>query len=117
MRFQSDFIRDLVETRKVSDQFAQKLIPLNKQNVQVAFDTHDNYKHTLKEEKPTIFNKLLSTLGINKPMQLKTEAKETEAPSVYSYSLFYVYYDQYTFISGILAQNALLGVGGVVLAI
>jgi Niemann-Pick C1 protein len=42
---------------------------------------------------------------------------ETEAPTVYSYSLFYVYYDQYTFISGILAQNALLAIAGVILAL
>ena len=50
-------------------------------------------------------------------MQLAAQEKETQAPNVFTYSLFYVYYDQYTFISGILAQNAMLGVAGIILAL
>ncbi len=33
VQYQNDFIRDLVETRKVSDLFAQQLVPLNNQAV------------------------------------------------------------------------------------
>ena len=50
-------------------------------------------------------------------MQLAAQEKETQAPNVFTYSLFYVYYDQYTFLSGILAQNAMLGVAGIILAL
>lgn len=43
--------------------------------------------------------------------------QETEAPIAFTYSLFYVFYDQYTYISGVLAQNALLGVAAVILSL
>ena len=36
------------------------------------------------------------------PMQLRVVDNETEAPIAFCYSLFYVYYDQYTYIRGIL---------------
>lgn len=42
---------------------------------------------------------------------------ETEAPNAFTYSLFYVYYDQYTYIRGVLSQNTMLGVAAVVLAL
>lgn len=37
--------------------------------------------------------------------------------SVFAYSLFYVYYDQYTYIRGILAEDTLLALAAVLLAI
>jgi Niemann-Pick C1 protein len=43
--------------------------------------------------------------------------KETQAPAAFTYSLFYVFYDQYTYIRGVLAQNALLGVAAVILSL
>jgi len=43
--------------------------------------------------------------------------KETEAPKAFTYSLFYVFYDQYTYITGILAQNSLLGVAAVIMSL
>lgn len=42
---------------------------------------------------------------------------ETTAPNAFTYSLFYVYYDQYTYIRGVLSQNALLGLACVVVAL
>lgn len=42
---------------------------------------------------------------------------ETTAPVAFTYSLFYVFYDQYTYIRGVLAQNALLGVAAVILSL
>lgn len=42
---------------------------------------------------------------------------ETSAPVAFTYSLFYVFYDQYTYIRGVLAQNALLGVAAVILSL
>lgn len=44
-------------------------------------------------------------------------ARETSAPIAFTYSLFYVYYDQYTYIRGVLAQNALMGVAAVILSL
>lgn len=37
-------------------------------------------------------------LGFNPKVYVDTE---TEAPIVFTYSLYYVYYDQYTYISGV----------------
>ena len=44
-------------------------------------------------------------------------ADEQKSPPVYCYSLFYVYYDQYTYITGVLAQNVMLGLIVVFVAI
>jgi Niemann-Pick C1 protein len=41
----------------------------------------------------------------------------TTAPSAFTYSLFYVYYDQYTYIRGVLTQNTLLGVAAVMFSL
>jgi len=49
----------------------------------------------------------------------KNSADETHdtIPSVFCYSLFYVYYDQYTYITGVLAQDVMLGIIAVFVAI
>lgn len=41
-------------------------------------------------------------LGITDPLILAGEVHESEAPTAFSYSLYYVYYDQYTYIRGVL---------------
>jgi Niemann-Pick C1 protein len=74
VHYQSDFIDDLVLTRRATDQFSDKLTVLE-------------------------------------------NTKDNGAPTVFTYSLFYVFYDQYTYIRGVLAQNALLGVAAVFLAL
>ena len=42
---------------------------------------------------------------------------EKKSPAVYCYSLFYVYYDQYTYITGVLAQDVMLGLIAVFISI
>jgi hypothetical protein len=63
--------------------------------------------HSLKD-------RAFNLLGLN---PIKLEESETEAPNAFTYSLFYVFYDQYTYIRGVLAQNALLGTAVVILAL
>ena len=41
-------------------------------------------------------------MGITEPVMLAAEVHESEAPTAFSYSLYYVYYDQYTYIRGVL---------------
>jgi hypothetical protein len=55
-----------------------------------------------EDVKPSLWNTALEKLGL-KTNNLVAMVKEKEAPSVFSYSLYFVYYDQYTFISGVLA--------------
>jgi hypothetical protein len=63
-------------------------------------------------------SKIINFMGYEpQPQVLKNLPSETVAPPAFSYSLFYIYYDQYTYISGILAQNSLLGVAAVILAL
>lgn len=62
MRYQSDYIDDLVLTRRATDLFSEKLVPLKR-------DSND----------------------------------DPEVPNAFTYSLFYVYYDQYTYIRGVLS--------------
>ena len=54
--------------------------------------------------------------GLTEPQMLKAQDKETEAPSVFSYSLYYVYYDQYTYINGLLFQNIAIVMGAIIVA-
>ncbi len=42
---------------------------------------------------------------------------DAETRAVFAYSLFYVYYDQYTYIKGVLFEDTLLAIAAVVLAI
>ena len=57
---------------------------------------------------------LASTLGDDAD---ESDADETTPPTVFCYSLIYVYYDQYTYITGVLAQDVLLGLVAVYLSI
>lgn len=49
-------------------------------------------------------------------MSLKAEEHEDEAPITFTYSLYYVYYDQYTYIRGVLFQNVIIGLGAIIIA-
>ena len=93
MLYQDDFIRDLVLTRRVADLFSQKLIqnkkdPDAKKQLEFQDDTNGG-----------ILSSISSKLGLNSLFG----NRETEAPSAFTYSLFYVFYDQYTYIRGVLA--------------
>jgi len=64
------------------------------------------------------YDHMLYLLGYEvEPMQLRVVDDETEAPIAFCYSLFYVYYDQYTYIRGILFQNVLIGLGAIIVSI
>ena len=67
----------------------------------------------MEEENPGFAKRLARKLGLQNLM----EKKEKTAPVAFTYSLFYVFYDQYTYIRGVLAQNALLGVAAVILSL
>jgi len=61
---------------------------------------------------------MLARFGLSseKPMTWAAEQHETEAPTAFTYSLFYVYYDQYTYIRGVLFQNVAVGVGAIIVS-
>ena len=83
VRFQDDFIRDLILTRRVADLFSEKLIP-NKPSSEkssLAFpETKDIPLH----------HRIMQNLGLK---QLASTGQEEVAPIAFTYSLFYVYYD------------------------
>jgi hypothetical protein len=103
VRYQDDFINDLVLTRRATDKFSDDLIPLKKTSTTPS----ETKLHSFKD-------RVMNLIGL-KPLSLA--AAETEAPNAFTYSLFYVFYDQYTYIRGVLAQNALLGTAVVILAL
>lgn len=47
---------------------------------------------------------------------LQAEVHEDTAPAVFSYSLYYVYYDQYTYINGVLFQNIFVAIGAIIVS-
>lgn len=76
----------------MADLFSEKLIQNKK-------DPADKTSVHLQDENKSLFSSLSSKLGI----QSLFGNKETVAPSAFTYSLFYVFYDQYTYIRGVLA--------------
>jgi hypothetical protein len=62
---------------------------------------------------------LKSYLGLTKTLgdDDDDDSDDYKVPTVFCYSLFYVYYDQYTYITGVLAQNIALGIVAVFIAI
>ncbi|MCQ2817371.1 MAG: hypothetical protein MJ252_08920 [archaeon] len=55
--------------------------------------------------------------GKSKTKNFNLNGKDVDIPSVFPYSLFYVYYDQYLFIRGITIQNLLIGFAVVFVAV
>ena len=107
LKYQEDYIQAVVETRKATDKLADTLIPVQYSNVNV----------DLSVTKPKGWmQKLQSLLGLGDAEQDLKDA-EAESPIVFCYSLFYVYYDQYTYITGVLAQDVMMGLIGVFFAI
>lgn len=51
------------------------------------------------------------------PQSWAAEVHETTAPIAFTYSLYYVYYDQYTYIRGVLFQNVFVAVGAIFVSI
>ena len=66
--------------------------------------------------KRTYLQQLSDAMGITQPIIFAGEEKETEAPTAFAYSLYYVYYDQYTYIRGVLFQNVFIGIGAIIVS-
>jgi hypothetical protein len=101
MKSQEDYIRGVLETRRACDALADTLVP--------------NTDTTLNTEFVTPGGRSWYDLFTD-PFNLKAEAHESEAPIVFTYSLYYVYYDQYTYIRGVLFQNVLIAIGTIICA-
>ena len=67
-------------------------------------------------EPQSLFKQFTNAIGLTEPQMLKATPKEDEAPTVFSYSLYYVYYDQYTYINGVLWQNIIVAIGAIIMA-
>jgi len=97
------------------------LKPLENTKVDVDIDPNDDIDKTM-----SVFSKLkkhLSSLYRNfrsamiKGAKGESESSSDSVPIVFCYSLFYVYYDQYTYITGVLAQDVMMGIIAVFVAI
>lgn len=75
----------------MADLFSEKLIPNPKKTVSI--DIPNEAKNL------GIGHSIMSNLGLTTLIG----QQETEAPIAFTYSLFYVFYDQYTYIRGVLA--------------
>lgn len=109
MKTQEDYIKGLLETRRATDIFMQNLVPNTDQVVTVNLAVPKK-----KETEPQSFYQQL--MSFVSPIQLEAEVHETEAPIAFTYSLYYVYYDQYTYIRGVLFQNIVIAIGAIIIA-
>lgn len=84
MKTQEDYIRGMLETRRACDLFTSSLTANSDSyiNLHLKMPSDDQYA--------------VQNLGID-PLE-----HEKEAPIDFTYSLYYVYYDQYTYIRGVL---------------
>lgn len=87
--------------------------------------TRFRFQHTALSNQKSFIDALVDSRQVVDSFkgQLKTidlidenDVEELEA-AVFSYSLFYVFYDQYTYITGIMAMDTLLALAAVILAI
>ena len=101
MKSQEDYIRGVLQTRRACDEFATTLTA----------NTDTDINLNVKEPGGKTWYEFLSD-----PLNLSAEEHETEAPIVFTYSLYYVYYDQYTYIRGVLFQNVAIGLGAIMVA-
>lgn len=92
MRYQVDYINALVETRKSTDVFTKRLKSLNSTTSVTMQVKHEKQKSMLQKFKEGVSNRL----GINLATTLgddESDTDETTPPTVFCYSLIYVYYD------------------------
>eukprot|EP00743_Colponemidia_sp_Colp-15_P001911 GILK01002081.1.p1 GENE.GILK01002081.1~~GILK01002081.1.p1 ORF type:complete len:1013 (+),score=204.17 GILK01002081.1:56-3040(+) len=98
LKVQGDYIRDLNEGRAVVDFYAKRLkkLPMDRRAVErVSIDSAQ----------------LTASVGGS---EITPSADDDQA--AFAYSLFYVFYEQYSYIRGVAVQNILLAVGAVFLA-
>lgn len=89
------------------DIYGKELVPNNEASVTIEMAVPER-----KEQEQSLFSMAYNLLS--EPISLQGEEKETEAPIAYSYSLYYVYYDQYTYIRGVLYQNIAIALGTII---
>ena len=58
--------------------------------------------NVVSKSNPSMFKRLKNAIGLGDSKN-DDEDGAPSVPSVFCYSLFYVYYDQYTYITGVLA--------------
>ena len=111
MKSQEDFINGMLETRRACDQYASKLTPYpTPETVAGEWDFPD------MKMKRTMLQQLADFTGITGPQSLAAEVHESEAPITFTYSLYYIYYDQYTYIRGVMFQNVVVALGAIMVA-
>ena len=95
----------MVETRRATDKYSGGLVQ-NKIQDNKPFSmekTIERFERSSVANKITAgFRSLMSMAGYDDTDE-KMVDDENNTPSVFAYSLFYVYYDQYTYITGVLA--------------
>mmetsp|Transcript_30656 Transcript_30656/g.37912 ORF Transcript_30656/g.37912 Transcript_30656/m.37912 type:complete len:370 (+) Transcript_30656:1597-2706(+) len=112
---QEDYIKGLVETRKACDMYIDLLTTYPESVIDSGKLESQRFAIQMDVPAPASYmRKFTNYMGITEPQMLKAEEKEDEAPSVFSYSLYYVYYDQYTYIRGVLFQNVFLALGAII---
>lgn len=87
--------------------------------------TRFRFQHTMTETDDDYIRALVETRHVADTFATKLHTLDLEdeeegskdVKSVFAYSLTYVYYDQYTYIRGILAEDTLLALAAVLLAI
>lgn len=106
LKYQKDYIAALVETRKATDIYSEKL----KKNVYN--DAPNNLKSKEKKNLSWYASLKKKVLGDS-----AADVSTDDVPVVFCYSLIYVYYDQYTYITGVLSQDVMLGIVAVFVSI
>merc|ERR1712085_48133 len=112
LKSQADYIAGLVETRKATDIFA----------IETKTDPEPKVGVSGKRSFGGMLKRGLKSLLGGQPAEeayhtTNVEAEKKKSPVVFCYSLFYVYYDQYTYITGVLAQDVMLGLVFIFVAI
>lgn len=112
LQYQEDYIRALVETRRVCDKYGKQLQTKT-------FAVESPVEFELNQEAPNetksfvsriasavgldVFGKLYNNFSAKILGETAAEKLGEKANKVFTYSLFYVFYDQYTYIRGVLA--------------
>ena len=121
MKSQEDYIRGLLETRRACDEYSDLLTTYSQDGdnmkgrkpiIDIEWEGQESYKAPR-----TYLQQATDYLGISAaPSVLAAEVHEEEAPTAFTYSLYYVYYDQYTYIRGVLFQNVAVGIGAIIIS-
>jgi hypothetical protein len=88
LKYQIDFIDALTETRKATEVYSNKLTRRTDTNVKVK-NLQKNFKGMPAVEKLKSYLGMSKTLGDTED----DDSDDYEVPTVFCYSLFYVYYD------------------------